>query len=311
MFSVLLVYALVVPSTDACRTPQVPNNGKISFRPTTKTSPNEMSSYSTGMIAVYTCDGNFHLMGPRHRRCHDDGLWYPQSLPFCLSDVTGGLPAVQSSAYKVGGEAFFAVDGNRNTCTSTTVEESPWLAVHLEDVLPIAMVKIAFRYTTKPSAVYVTVRVGNSTRAYAHNAVCSVFKGMLPAGQSVYLLCPTVVHGRYVSIHLHGTASLSVCEFEAYSKAASLEKSLQTVMLQSFDYISPRDVLVRNNFMGVYTSLSSLIIIVLLVGVLAHFNRKCSVSSDIAEFPAVESETSDRVVDTRRISQEKLIKIIP
>ncbi|KAG0423505.1 hypothetical protein HPB47_000735 [Ixodes persulcatus] len=161
MFSMLLVYALVVLSTDACRTPQVPNNGKISFRLPTKTSPNELSSYTAGMNAVYTCDRNFHLMGPRHRRCHDDGLWYPQSLPFCLSDVTGGLPAVQSSAYKVGGEAFFAVDGDRNTCTSTTVEESPWLAVHLEDVLPIAIIKLNFRYTTKPSAVYVTVRVGD------------------------------------------------------------------------------------------------------------------------------------------------------
>ncbi|CAN7947047.1 unnamed protein product, partial [Ixodes pacificus] len=222
MFPLLLVCVLVALCTDACPTPEIPKNGKSVLRMPTKALPTETSSYPTGTTVVYTCDADFDLMGPQHRRCHDDGLWHPRSLPFCLSDVTGSLPTVQSSASNVGVEASFAVDGNKSTCASTKAQHSPWLAVDLQDVFPITVVKLNFFDATMPSAVHATVRVGNSTRAYVHNAVCSVFKGT-HAGQSVYLPCPVAVHGRHVSVHLHGTASLSVCEFVAYSEVARPE----------------------------------------------------------------------------------------
>ncbi|CAN8020340.1 unnamed protein product, partial [Ixodes persulcatus] len=130
MFPVLLVCVLVALCTDACPTPEISKNGKFVLRMPTKALPTQSSRYLTGTTVVYTSDADFDLMGPQHRLCHDDGLWHPRSLPFCLSDVTGGLPAVQSSASNVGGEASFAVDGNRSTCASTKVQDSPWLAVH-------------------------------------------------------------------------------------------------------------------------------------------------------------------------------------
>ncbi|EEC02848.1 hypothetical protein IscW_ISCW002342 [Ixodes scapularis] len=169
MFPLLLVSILVALCTDACPTPQVPENGKFVLRAPTRALPTQTSSYRTGTAVVYTCDAGFDLMGPQHRHCHDDGLWHPRSLPFCLSDVTGGLPAVQSSASNVGGEASFAVDGNKSTCTSTKAEDSPWLAVDLEDVFPITVFKLKFHDATTPSVVHATVRVGSDTILHCYH----------------------------------------------------------------------------------------------------------------------------------------------
>ncbi|CAN7990512.1 unnamed protein product, partial [Ixodes pacificus] len=163
MFPLLLVCALVALCTDACPTPEVPKNGKFVLQMPTKALPTQTSSYGTGTTVVYTWDAGFDLVGPQHLRCHDDGLWHPRSLLFCLSDVTGGLPAVQSSASNIGGEASFAADGKRSTCASTKAEDSPWLAVDLEDVFSITVVKLNFPDATMLSVVHATVRVGSDT----------------------------------------------------------------------------------------------------------------------------------------------------
>ncbi|CAN7993045.1 unnamed protein product, partial [Ixodes hexagonus] len=234
MFPVLLLSLFVVLPTDACRAPEVPKNGKFAVQQPSNASPNQTSFYPPESTVVYTCDANFELFGPQDRHCRDDGTWHPRSLPFCLSDVTGGLPAVQSSVFDGTGEASFAVDGNSSTCASTKVEESPWLAVDLKDVFPITVVKMSFPDITKLSGTQVTVRVGNESTTYTDNEVCSIFKDV-PTGQTVYLLCAPVLRGRYVSVHLSGASSLSICALVAYSETASIAKSVKTVTLQSFE----------------------------------------------------------------------------
>ncbi|EEC01420.1 hypothetical protein IscW_ISCW001728 [Ixodes scapularis] len=78
MLPVLLVCVLVAVCTDACPTPEIPKNGKFILRTPTKALLTQTSSYLTGTTVVYTCDADFDLMGPQHRRCHDDGLWHPE-----------------------------------------------------------------------------------------------------------------------------------------------------------------------------------------------------------------------------------------
>ncbi|CAN7944344.1 unnamed protein product [Ixodes pacificus] len=81
MFPLLLACVLVALCTDACPTPEIPKNGKSVLRIPKKALPTQTSSYPTGTTVVYTCDADFDLMGPQHRRCHDDGLWHPEACP--------------------------------------------------------------------------------------------------------------------------------------------------------------------------------------------------------------------------------------
>ncbi|CAN7993046.1 unnamed protein product, partial [Ixodes hexagonus] len=273
MFPVLLFFLFVALSTDACRAPEAPKNGKFIVKQSSKVSPNRALDYPAGTRVVYTCDANFELMGPQDRHCRDDGTWHPRSPPFCVFDVSSGLPAVQSSVFNVTGNASFAVDGNSSTCASTKVEKSPWLAVDLKDVLPIALVKLGFPDITTPSGMNVVVRVGNKSTAYTRNAVCSVFKEARSA-RFVYLLCPSVLWGRYVSIHLSGTASLSICEFVAYSEAKNLEQSPKTVTSRDFHQKPWYDFRGIDNFALGCTVAPFLVLVAVLLGFSAYLTRR-------------------------------------
>ncbi|CAN7993047.1 unnamed protein product [Ixodes hexagonus] len=300
MFTVLLLLLFVVLPTDACHAPEVPKNGKITVQQPSRVSANQTSDFPAVTTVVYTCDANFELMGPQARHCRNDGTWHPRSLPFCLSDVTGGLPAVQSSVFDVTGEASLAVDGNKSTCASTKVEQSPWLAVDVKDVLPITVVKLCFSDITTPAGVHITVRVGNKSTAYTRNAVCSVFKET-PSGQSVYLLCPSVLWGSYISIHLTGTASLSICEFVAYSEARSVEKSAKTVTSRDFDQTPSYAFRGIDNFVFGYSVASILVLVVVLLGFFAYLKRRCVArSSGVAEL-SVGNDTCEHKVPVERL----------
>lgn len=236
MVPTLLFLGFLAVSTNACHAPEAPKNGRI----TVAQSATNGTQFSTGTIIAYVCLEGFDILGPRTQQCGRDGSWQPKDLPMCLSNVVTDRPAFQSSGSNVTGMASLALDGNKTTCSKTDVETSPWFAVDLRETLPIAVVQLDFKESIVPSAVQLTVRVGDVDGHYDENPVCSVFKGALLPGRSLYLPCTPGGGGRFVSVHSSGPASLlSLCEFVAYSETAASKEPKTSAERHTVDAYVP------------------------------------------------------------------------
>ncbi|CAN7999504.1 unnamed protein product, partial [Ixodes hexagonus] len=230
-----------------------------------------------GTTVAYICVEGFQLMGPRTQQCGRNGLWEPKEHPMCLSNVVSGRPSFQSSGSNVTGAASLALDGNKTTCSETHVETSPWFAVDLKEALPIAVVELDFQESMVPSAVHVTVRVGDVDNVYDQNPVCSVFKGALLPGRSLYLPCTPGGGGRFVSVHLSGAtaSSLSICEFGAYSETAASEEPETTAEKHTVAVHVPfYAFLGLEGFVGICIAVAIIIVLICVCCCLKKF-KKC------------------------------------
>lgn len=130
-----------------------------------------------GEQVSYTCNQGFFLSAPEgggRRACGQDGRW-TGDIPVCLENLALGKPATQSDvlwSYKPG----LAVDGDPNTCSFTSREESPrWWQVSLNSHPTVASVWV----TMSPGAfqkfaIFVVEILDGNTAEYKP---CAQFEG--------------------------------------------------------------------------------------------------------------------------------------
>lgn len=215
----LLLLLLLAEEVLSCPAPRLPRNGMFPER------DKMLSNFTAGTTVAYACSEGFQLLGSSRRTCMDDDSWRPRGLPFCLVDVATAK-AVHSSQPR--DDPKLALDGNRTTCSATLSHLSPWFLVDLRRAFPVSVVKLDLPHLN--AATPMVVRVGNSSTSF-ENAVCSKFEAELMLGRSLFLPCVPPQSGRYLSVHLSGFGSLSVCEIAAYSEISDTEEESPTTVL--------------------------------------------------------------------------------
>nr|XP_022921270.1 uncharacterized protein LOC111429562 [Onthophagus taurus] len=202
-----------------CRFPGAPAHSSVRFS-------NE--TLGPGTIATYTCERGFELLGPSRRQC-DNGVWYPEGIPFCVLNVAAGKAPMQISTEN-GGIPQKAIDGstsaffNAETCTLTKSERTPWWYVNLLEPYMVQLVRLDFG---KPCCglnkqATIVVRVGNNRPDLGTNPICNRFTGYLEEGQPLFLPCNPPMPGAFVSVHLEASTptQLSICEAFVYTDQA-------------------------------------------------------------------------------------------
>ncbi|XP_011168469.2 CUB and sushi domain-containing protein 3 [Solenopsis invicta] len=183
-----------------------------------------------GTIATYSCERGFELLGPARRECKPDGMWTPESVPFCVLNVAGGKAPMQSSTMD-GATPQRAVDGSSSqvytseTCTLTRPELKPWWYVNLLEPYMVQLVRLDFGKPCCEDGAIV-VRVGNNRPDSGTNPICNQYTGYVGEGQPLFLPCNPPMPGAFVSVHLEFPrstsikAQLSLCEAFVYTDQA-------------------------------------------------------------------------------------------
>jgi len=57
-----------------CKFPGAPAHSTVSF---------SNDTLHIGVIATYSCERGFELLGPARRECEATGEWLPEGIPFC------------------------------------------------------------------------------------------------------------------------------------------------------------------------------------------------------------------------------------
>ncbi|XP_030382318.1 uncharacterized protein LOC115629867 isoform X1 [Scaptodrosophila lebanonensis] len=185
------------------------------------------SNLTQGTVASYTCERGFELLGPARRVC-DKGQWVPEGIPFCVLNVAAGKAPMQISTEGAGAPQK-AIDGSTSafftaeTCSLTKPERSPWWYVNLLEPYMVQLVRLDFGKSccgNKPATI--VVRVGNNRPDLGTNPICNRFKGLLEAGQPLFLPCNPPMPGAFVSVHLENNTPnpLSICEAFVYTDQA-------------------------------------------------------------------------------------------
>uniref|UniRef100_A0A8B9JSC1 Si:ch73-359m17.2 n=1 Tax=Astyanax mexicanus TaxID=7994 RepID=A0A8B9JSC1_ASTMX len=119
------------------------------------------------------------------------------------------------------GVAGNAIDGNRNSalakgsCTQTANESSPWWRVNLHLKYSISAVALTNRGDCCSDGLDgAEIRIGNSIENEGKdNPICDTVSS-IPAGQTVYYNCSSLLEGSYVTVVLPREGTLSLCEVE-------------------------------------------------------------------------------------------------
>ncbi|XP_060535402.1 uncharacterized protein LOC132707526 isoform X2 [Cylas formicarius] len=202
-----------------CRFPGAPAHSSIVFSD---------ENLGPGTVATYTCERGFELLGPSRRVC-ENSVWLPEGIPFCVLNVAAGKAPMQVST-EGGGIPQKAIDGstsaffNKETCTLTKSEATPWWYVNLLEPYMVQLVRLDFGKpccgANKPATII--VRVGNNRPDLGTNPICNRFTGFLEEGQPLFLPCNPPMPGAFVSVHLEVPApmQLSICEAFVYTDQA-------------------------------------------------------------------------------------------
>lgn len=132
-----------------------------------------------------------------------------------LGNLALSKPAFQSS-FMSKHSAKHAVDGRVDgECSRTTFENDPWWRVDLQREKYIMAVTIT--NCCEETVENVDIRVGNNFRSdKIPNKIC----GHIPElynKQSITVLCPSDVSGRFINIKAPGVnRSLAICEVKVY-----------------------------------------------------------------------------------------------
>ncbi|KAG5674431.1 hypothetical protein PVAND_004402 [Polypedilum vanderplanki] len=197
-----------------CGPPAVPVNSKVQ----TKTSDYGLSE------ATYECDSGYELFGPSTIKCDPVRGWEKQ-MPFCGTNVAYRKPVNQSSVTRLG-PAYFANDGkagnldpDRQECSETQKETSPWWRVDLLAPQTVRVVRITTRGCCGHNPLQdLEIRVGNSSTDLQKNPLCAWNPGTMEEGTTKAFTCARALIGQYVAIQLVGVeGSLSLCEVEVFS----------------------------------------------------------------------------------------------
>ncbi|KAG9263827.1 hypothetical protein AMEX_G21969 [Astyanax mexicanus] len=121
------------------------------------------------------------------------------------------------------GVAGNAIDGNRNSalakgsCTQTANESSPWWRVNLHLKYSISAVALTNRGDCCSDGLDgAEIRIGNSIENEGKdNPICDTVSS-IPAGQTVYYNCSSLLEGSYVTVVLPREGTLSLCEVEVF-----------------------------------------------------------------------------------------------
>lgn len=217
---VLLIYCVKFRLISGCGYPGNPLHSTIKFEP----NPDDFAPYQVNTVVTYSCDEKYDLIGEKRRSCQENGTWFPAEMPFCVINIAKGEKAYQSSIFEQT-SAQKAVDGltsnltDQSTCTSTDAEDSPWWSVRLSESSTVALVRVDFGldYGEETS---VTVRIGETSKSWQENGVCSEFIGSITSSKSIYFTCSRPLIGSFVSVHLKlaniEPVRLSICEVYVY-----------------------------------------------------------------------------------------------
>ncbi|CAN7949122.1 unnamed protein product, partial [Ixodes hexagonus] len=258
---------LVTSSATACPLPGPPKNGRVVL----------INLQETNGTVEYICNRGFVLLGHPNRTCSSNGSWRPRAPPLCAANVATHRESYQSSS-RTGGQSRLAVDGKRETCSSTHRQTLPSFVVDLRSVFPVVVVKLDFPAKTPPSRLTLSIRVGNLSTNFGNNPACNVFRGSPATGHSLYLPCSAAQRGRYVSLHLRGVRSLSICELEVYSEKASAAVSRPVHAVQD-DGLGDQPIFRKlrglSGAIGVITGLTVLVVSICVCCTSRRFRKRC------------------------------------
>ncbi|XP_036445225.1 fucolectin-like isoform X2 [Colossoma macropomum] len=130
------------------------------------------------------------------------------------------------------GIAGNAIDGNRNSnlmmgsCTETAQESAPWWRVNLHRKYTISTVALTNRGDCCPEGLDgAEIRIGNSIENEGKdNPLCATVSS-IPAGQTEYFNCSTLLEGSYVTVFLPREGTLSLCEVEVFGVPLSRRRN--------------------------------------------------------------------------------------
>lgn len=128
-----------------------------------------------------------------------------------------------SGAWAGIGIAGNAIDGNRNSifakgsCTQTAMQISPWWRVNLHRRYMISAVALTNRGDCCSDGLDgAEIRIGNSLENEGKdNPICDTVSS-IPAEQTVYYNCSSLLEGSYVTVVLPREGTLSLCEVEVF-----------------------------------------------------------------------------------------------
>lgn len=203
-----LVIALSLTLVSTCNRSERPQNAGEFY---------SNSKFLPGTKVNYVCDPGYELLGPQQRTCQSNGSWTPMGLPFCVADIAQGKSLVISS------EKGRVVP--HSECYTTQGRTLHFWHVHLEARYKVIILRLDFGNDSASTLLPVSLdlRVGDDKHDLNVNRVCSKFSGPLPAGMSVYFLCPEVLPGSYVMISARSYARfrVSICGVHAFSEQAA------------------------------------------------------------------------------------------
>lgn len=121
-----------------------------------------------------------------------------------------------------------AIDNNPSTCSLTTQTDDPWLRLYTSESIYVRVVALT-NSINNPSYLHnAIVKVGYWSPAYSdRNKKCYGPVPNIQAGKTVAFPCNPLRSGRYVSVHILGFTTLSICEIVVYGEQYVGNRSLK------------------------------------------------------------------------------------
>ncbi|XP_051283896.1 uncharacterized protein LOC127378723 [Dicentrarchus labrax] len=169
-------------------------------------------------------------------------LWLLQSISAASSlvNVAPNGAATQSSTYTPLGDAYRAIDGNKNpdffngSCSHTLLGGvSHWWSLLLPAVYRIERISITNRNELPERINNVQILIGNSLENNGNNNPSCTVISSIPSGATRTFQCGGMI-GRLVNLYLNSTdpnVALTVCELEVYGELAAPAPSFSAVVM--------------------------------------------------------------------------------
>lgn len=110
-----------------------------------------------------------------------------------------------------------AFDNDPSTCSLTTLTEDPWLRLYAHHSVYVRAVAITNSVQNPSYLQNAVVKVGNhDPEFYNANSKCYGPVPNIQSGKTVAFPCSIPYYGKYVTVHLYGSRTLSICELAVY-----------------------------------------------------------------------------------------------